>query len=150
MSYDSAPPDPNAIPLARHARFLQETFFLLWRQGVDTILWFRIQDAPAVETRATNQSGTFFIDGAPKPAAQAFRFPLVAERAGRGSVRVWGRAPVAGVVRIERRTASGWRLVATTRARRHGVFLVRIAARGRRVDLRARVAGETSLVWRGA
>jgi len=53
-------------------------------------------------------------------------------------------------VRIERRTASGWRLVATTRAQRHGVFLVRIAARGRRVDLRARVAGETSLVWQGA
>lgn len=149
VSYDSSPPDPNAVPLARHARWLQETFYLLWRQGVDTIFWFQARDSPALETQATNQSGTFFRDGAAKPAAQAFRFPLVAERVGRGSIRVWGRAPVAGTVRIERRTGSAWRLVRRVRVRRHGTFLVRIVARSK-TDLRARVADETSLVWRGA
>jgi len=147
VSYDSSPPDRNGVPLARHARYLQETFFLLWRQGVDTIFWYGIQDDPVSQTQGTAQSGTFFIRGAPKPAARAFRFPLVAERAGRGALNVWGRAPVAGLVRIQRRTPRGWRPVATKRARRHGVFSLRIRARGR-VDLRARVGSETSLTWR--
>ena len=137
------------MPLARHARWLQETLYLLWRQGVDTILWYLVRDTTAIETRATNQSGTFFIDGAPKPAAQAFRLPLVAERAGRRSLRVWGRAPAAGLVRIERRAGAGWLLVRTVRVRRHGTFLVRITA-PRQTELRARVASETSLVWQVA
>ncbi len=148
VSYDSKPPDPQAVPLVRHARWLQETFYLLWRQGVDTILWFQVRDSAALETQATNQSGTFFRNGASKPAAQAFRFPLVAERAGRGRLRVWGRAPAAGSLRIERRHGSAWRLVRTIRVRRHGTFLVRIVAH-RGSYLRARVAGESSLVWRG-
>lgn len=146
ISYDSSPPNPRGVPLARHARWLQETLYLLWRQGVSTIMWYQVRDQPRI--RGARQSATFFIDGRPKPAARAFRFPLVAERARgrRGSLRVWGRAPVAGSVRIERRTSKGWRGVRTVRARAHGVFLVRIAARGS-TDLRARVGADESLVW---
>jgi hypothetical protein len=147
ISYDSSPPDPLGVPIARQARYLEEAFYLLWRQGVDTITWFQIRDQlPAPSYAASNQSGIYFDDGQPKPAQRAFRFPLVAERAGPGSLRVWGRAPLAGSVRIERRTASGWLLVRTVRAAAHGTFLVRIAARGR-TRLRARDGAETSLTW---
>jgi hypothetical protein len=149
VSYDSSPPDPDGVPIERHARYLEEAFYLLWRQGVDTITWFQIRDQPPHPSyAASNQSGIYFVDGRPKLAQRAFRFPFVAERAGGGSLRVWGRAPVAGSVRIERRTATGWRLMRIVRARRHGTFLVRIT--GRRPTLRARIGSQTSLSWRVA
>ena len=148
VSYDSAPPDPRGVPLATHARYLQESLYLLWRQGVDTITWFQIRDqAPEPSFGSTIQSGVHFRDGRPKPALRAFRFPLVAERAGRSSLRVWGRAPVAGTVRIERRAGSGWRTVRTLRSRARATYLIRIPRRAG-MTLRARVGGETSLPWR--
>ncbi|MEA2156466.1 MAG: hypothetical protein QOE11_2606 [Solirubrobacteraceae bacterium] len=147
VSYDSSPPDPQGVPAALHARYLEQAFYLLWRQGVDTITWFQIHDQlPVPSFAATLQSGVYFADGRPKPAQQAFRLPLVAERAGHQTVRVWGRSPVAGSVRIERRAATGWALVRTVRARAHGTFELRIATR-RKVSLRARVNGETSVTW---
>lgn len=149
VSYDSSPPDPDGVPIEQHARYLEEAFYLLWRQGVDTITWFQIRDQlPRPSYAESNQSGIYFADGRPKVAQRAFRFPFVAERAGRRSLRVWGRAPVAGAVRIERRSATGWRLVRVVRARQHGTFLVRIA--GRRPMLRARIGNEASLSWRVA
>jgi hypothetical protein len=150
VSYDSSPPDPNGVPSARHARYLEQSFYLLWRQGVDTITWFLVGDQlPQPSYAATNQAGIYLADGRPKASQRAFAFPLVAERAGRGALRVWGRAPVAGIVRVELRTPSGWKVVRTLSARRHATFVVRVAARGR-TSLRARVGSETSLVWLAA
>jgi hypothetical protein len=150
ISYDSSPPDPQGVPAAQHARYLEQAFYLLWKQGVDTITWFQVRDQlPNPSYAASSQSGIYFADGRAKVAQRAFRFPLVAERASRASLRVWGRAPVAGSVRIERRTGSSWRLARTVRATRHGTFDVRIAARGR-TSVRARAGGETSLAWLSA
>jgi hypothetical protein len=147
VSYDSSPPDPFGVPIARHARFLEQAFYLLWKQGVDTITWFQIRDQlPQPSYAASVQSGIYYADGNPKPAQRAFRFPLVAERAGRARLRVWGRAPVAGSVRIERRAGTTWRFVRSVRATRHGTFLVAIPVR-RKTSVRARVGGETSLAW---
>ena len=146
VSYDSAPPDSNGVPLIRHARWLQETLYLLWRQGVDTILWFQVRDAPTDDTQALNQSGTYFRGGAPKPAALGLLFPFVAEQAAPGVLRIWGRAPKSGPVRIQKGTPKGWRTVRTVPGTRHGVFLARIPARGP-TRLRARNAGHTSLTW---
>jgi hypothetical protein len=147
VSYDSSPPDPQGVPATLHARYLEQALYLLWRQGVDTITWFQIHDQlPVPSYAATNQSGVYFADGHPKLAQQAFRFPLVAERAADGMLRVWGRAPVAGSVRIERRAGSGWVVVEAVRAQAHGTFVVRIATR-RKVSVRARVAADTSLAW---
>ena len=147
-TYDSSPPDPDGVPAARHARYLAEAFHLLWRQGVDTITWFQIRDQlPQPSYAATNQSGVYFADGRPKPAQRAFRFPFAAARAGRGTLRIWGRAPAAGSVRIQRRTASGWRTVRSVTVRRHGTFALRIP-RGEAPDrLRATVGAERSLTW---
>jgi hypothetical protein len=148
VSYDSSPPDPDGVPLSRHARFLEEALYLLWRQGVDTITWFQVRDqAPVPSYPATNQSGVFFRNGGAKPAAVAFRFPLVARRSGRRSAVVWGRSPVAGSVIIQRRSGSRWRTAGTRRVRRHGVFTARIRAR-KGASLRASIGGESSLTWR--
>jgi hypothetical protein len=147
VSYDSSPPDPQGVPIERQARYLEETFYLLWRQGVDTITWYQIRDQfPEPSYADTLQSGIYFIDGRPKPAQRAFRFPLVAERAGRRFVRVWGRAPVSGTMRIERLAGSRWRPVRTVRVTRHGTFFLRIA--GRRPTLRARIGDDKSVSWR--
>ena len=145
VSYDSGPPDPDGVPIERHARFLQEAFYLLWRQGADTITWFQIRDAPPQPSfEATSQSGVFFGDGRPKPAARAFRFPLVAERAGRRVMRVWGRSPLAGRVRIQRLTPGGWRTVGSVVVRRRDTFLVRVPATSAD-HLRATIGTERSL-----
>ncbi|MEA2233670.1 MAG: polysaccharide biosynthesis protein PslG [Solirubrobacteraceae bacterium] len=150
VSYDSSPPDPDGVRAAVHARFVAETLYLLWRQGVDTITWFQIRDqAPLPSYAATNQSGIYYVDGREKPARRAFRFPFIAVRERRGVVRVWGRSPVAGKIVIERRTRSGWRALRTLNGAARGTFqaLVRVAAAA---TLRARNSddGETTISWR--
>jgi hypothetical protein len=147
-SWDSNPPDPHGVPVATQARWLEQTFYLLWRQGVSTVLWFLIKDAPPIPDYAsTYQSGTYLIDGQAKPSATAFRFPFVVARAGRGALVVWGKAPSAGLVRIERNTGSAWALVQTVPTTSSGIF--QSASSVRRGELlRARVGSETSLTWR--
>jgi hypothetical protein len=149
VSYDSAPSDPTAIPERRHARFLQETLYLLWTQHVETITWYRILDQePGADIGETNQSGLYRLDGTVKPAAQAFRFPFVVEPGRRGRLVAWGRSPIAGVVTIERRRNGHWRRVRTLRVRAHGVFLVAVAKVAKPDTLRARVGSERSLAWK--
>jgi hypothetical protein len=148
VSYDSAAPDPNGVPLPQHARYLQQTLYLLWRQGVSLITWYRIQDeAPVPSYGDTNQSGLYYLDGAVKPAARAFRFPFVAERAGGGMLRAWGRSPVAGRVKVERRRRGHWIALRSTRVSAHGTFLLAIPAIEGTDRLRASVGSERSLVW---
>ena len=148
VSYDSSPPDPRGVPLARHARYLQETLYELWRRGVDTITWFRIVDsAPFPSYGDSNQSGIYRLSGKVKPARRAFRFPFVVARiaGGGGRYRAWGRSPVAGRVTIERRSAGRWIAVRRVTVRRHGTFSVAVSARLARGTLRARAGSERSL-----
>jgi hypothetical protein len=147
--WDSSPPDPRGVPLALHARFLAEALFRLWHQGVSAVGWWYARDqAPGVAGfAATQQSGLFFRDGAPKPAYTAFRFPFVAHRAAGGQALVWGKAPAPGPLVVERRTAGGWVPVVHLVAGADRIFLVRAKVRSG-VWLRAREGGETSLAWR--
>lgn len=148
LSYDSRGPDPDGVPLQTHARYLQQALYLLWRQGADTITWFQIRDQPPVPSfAASSQSGIFFIDGTPKPALRAFRFPFVVDPDSARTQRAWGRSPIAGTVRIERRTSAGWRSVRAMSVGARGTFLARMP-RTPGVTLRARAGGETSLPWR--
>jgi len=146
VSYDSSPPDPDGVPLRTHARFLDQTLFELWSQGVGAVFWFQVADQePRPSYAATNQSGVYFQGGRPKPALRAFRFPLAARATG-SILTVWGRAPVAGVVRIERRSAAGWRLLRTLPAAAGATFVARVPRRGT-MAVRARAGGLTSLAW---
>jgi hypothetical protein len=147
ISWDSAPPDADGVPIARHARWLQESFEILWRQGARVILWLGVGDQPAVPNFAsTYQSGVFFRTGEPKPASTGFRFPFVI-RCGARTCSAWGKNPRPdSPVVIERRTPAGWRPSVTLDAGSGGVFQVSLKMRPPFV-VRARSADDTSLSW---
>lgn len=153
ISWDSNPPDPRGVPLSRHSRYVQGAFYTLWRQGTDVITWFRLRDEP--EGRGFQfglQSGIFFRGATvaadqPKPRSyQAFRFPFTAYRR-RGVAQIWGLAPGAGRVAIERRRGRSWRRFTTLRARGNRLFFAKRRLR-KGTLLRARQGSETSLAWR--
>jgi len=145
--WDSNPPDPDGVPEAQHARWLAESLYLLWRQGVDTAIWFQIRDAaPEPSFGATPQTGLFLQDGTPKLAYEAFRFPFVGDRTGKRKVRVWGKAPAPGPVWIQRSRGGEWHDLKQIEVPVSRVFQTSIALRGKAM-LRARTDSEASLAW---
>jgi hypothetical protein len=111
ISWDSSPPDPDGVPARRHAAWVAESFHQLWRQGVRTITWLLVTDAPPEPSFAsTYQSGMFQRDGSEKLAARAFRLPLVARRV-RGGVRYWCVTPLGVGGTLERQVGGEWRVV---------------------------------------
>jgi len=147
VDYNSYPPDPGGVPIKEQARWLEQTFAVLSREGAQAIFWEQVGDQPPIPTYgATAQSGVYFLSGRPKPALTAFRFPLVAWRIGRAGLDVWGRAPVSGRLLVEQLAGSRWKTIRTLRERRHATFLIQVPGPGP-VDLRAQIAGQTSLVW---
>jgi hypothetical protein len=148
ITWDSSPPDPGGFPIATQARYVELAMYLLWQQGVHTILWLQIGDASPGSGLAGlfESGGMFYWSGRPKPAATALRFPLVAHRLRSDRVQVWGRAPAGGVLAISREHAGRWFRVARFHVRRHQVFLKALQLRGPLV-LQAQVGNETSLPW---
>ena len=145
VSFDSRPPDPNGVPERRHAQWLAETFFVLWRQGVDLITWFQIRDQPGEPSFGTTyQSGVYLRDGTPKMAQLAFAFPMVARRGRARTTTLWARAPEAGRIVFERRLGGRWRQVAAASVARHGV-VTRRARLPRGAVVRARLGDAVSL-----
>lgn len=148
VSWDSKPPDPDGVPINKQARWVEQTMYVLWRQGVNTILWLQIVDAPPVPSYGTtNQGGTYYLNGQPKPAAQALRFPFVTQRTGRRRVNAWGRAPDGGTLRVEVLRRKRWRTVRRVHVKPGRVFAVKLRIR-RRFVARAQIGGDTSLTWR--
>jgi hypothetical protein len=146
ISWGSRPPNALGVPLQRHARWYEQAMYLLWRQGVDTIMFLEIRDAIPNAAGPGPDGGLYFGDGRPKPAATAFRFPFVTQRVAPGRVLVWGRSPGAGRLRIERLTGGRWRVVEAVPVRRWQVFLRTVALRGAAM-LRGQVGGQSSLSW---
>ena len=72
-------------------------------------------------TRATYQSGAYFLDGSPKPSATAFRFPFVTHRTGPFKVGVWGIAPRAGKVKVQAFRNGTWKTLGSVAAKGPGV-----------------------------
>jgi len=146
--WDSSPPDPEGVPLRRHARFVTKSLFELWKQGVSAVFWWYLRDqAPGTAGfGATQQSGLFYRDGRPKPAYRAFRFPFVAIRGRAGRVLLWGKAPSPGRLVVERRSRRGWAPLARPVAGPGRVFVTRVDAVGG-FRVRARQGLETSLAW---
>ena len=146
--WDSRPPDPRGVPARRHARWVAQSFYVLWRQGVRTVIWFQVRDAASGGNyAATLQTGLFLRSGKPKLAYRAFRFPFVADRLGGRRVRLWGMAPSRGGVRVQIRRGGRWRGLVRLGAERDRVFTGVVRLRGG-AKLRARADGETSLIWR--
>jgi hypothetical protein len=147
VSYDSSPPDPQGVPIARQARFLEQAVAELWTEGASVVIWNQVGDQlPIPSYAATNQSGVFFIDGRAKPALTAFRFPFVVRRTGSTRVSLWGRAASAGRLVVERRSGSAWKAMRTLDVAAKSTFGTTLRLRGA-ATLRARVGSETSLTW---
>lgn len=147
ISWDSSPPDPEGVPVAEQARWLEQALYVLWRQGVDTVLWLQIVDSPPIPNYgSTYQAGLYYLGGAPKPAAQAYRFPFVTQRLNKGHIEAWGRAPHAGKLAIEVLRAGRWAVLRRLRVHTDQVFQAVLAIHGRAV-LRAQGDPDTSLAW---
>ena len=152
FSWDTKGPDPDGVPLARHARWVAEAFYNMWRSDVSLCVWFQLRDNPkgTFTWGQTWQSGLFFrtaeryADERSKPVRQVIRFPFVALPR-RGGATVWGRTPTngAGRVAIERRRGGRWVRVTTVSANRHGVFRRTIRGNSGAV-LRARLGAEAA------
>lgn len=153
FSWDSGPPDPDGVPLARHGLYTAEALYLLWRQGVDKAVWFNMRDeATGQGFPFTLQSGVFFrgatvAEDRPKPAFTGFRFPLVGFASRRGT-SVWGMGPRRGTVTVQVRSGTRWRTVARLRTRSDRVFRTTSAKIRRKQVIRAVAGEETSLPWR--
>ncbi len=148
FSWDSKPPDPHGVPMGLWEHWMEESFYVLWSQGVDAIAWYLLRDQPCVPNCAdTYQSGVYYLNGQPKPGLTAFRFPFVVEPAGRGHAVVWGLAPATGTVVVQVRRGAGWRTVARFRKANHAIFTRKISASAGQL-FRARLGGQTSLAWR--
>lgn len=125
----------------QQARYLQESAYLLWRQGVKAMIWHQIADDRGLH------SGLFNPSGRPKPSLKAYRFPFVAERRSRNRILAWGIPPKGGQVVIERMRRGRWRRIASVRGVSGRPFKTKVRVRGP-ARMRARVAGVSSLSWR--
>jgi hypothetical protein len=121
FSWDSAPPDPKAVPMPLLTRWVAHALYVMWRSGVSLVTWFKVID---VDPRHSYfQSGLYFQGGAAKPIRRAFRFPVVALPKPGGTL-VWGRTPygVSQRVLIERMTGGRWRRLAVLTSGGNGIF----------------------------
>lgn len=144
--WTSSPPSSFGYRPAIQARYIAESLYLFWKAGAEAAIYLRIRDGePSAELPGI---GLYYLNGKPKPSALAYRFPFVADSSGKGKrLRVWGKAPVAGKVTIERKSGRGWRRIGTLRAGRNRIFAGKVRQLGR-AKLRARAGGEASFVWK--
>jgi hypothetical protein len=157
FSWDSDPPDPGGLPMKILTQWTSEAVYRTWRAGVRRFFWFSLAD-PAKKADEpwewTTQSGLYFYAGnvadqQPKEVLTAFRFPFVAF-ARRDGLHFWGRdgASHGGRVKIEALQGGKWRVVASTRADKNGLFEGAVPTRygrNKKGAVRARYLGELSL-----
>jgi hypothetical protein len=106
--YETNPPDPfGAISLQDQARFIGWSTFLAWRDpGTRMFAQFLLRDSAPNPGKPGSrvywrsyQTGLYYHDGSPKPAAEAFRLPFWAQRIGVGAasplVLLFGQARAA-------------------------------------------------------
>ena len=125
--YDTNPPDSGApFTPAQQAQFVGWSTYLAWRDP-DTVMFsqFLLRDPPpgaSAPGTSPYDTGLYYSDGQPKPAAQAFRVTLWAQRAlGPGSplVLLFGKVPAGTsgpqIVQVQSLSPSGttWEPVQT-------------------------------------
>lgn len=148
FSWDSSPPDPKGVPAALEARWVSEGLYRMWTSGVSLVTWFLVRDEDL--TQGYYQSGLYYRGASigkdrPKPALQAFRFPLAAFKA-RGGVLVWLRTPggTRGRVALEQQVRGRWHRVGVVGTNSNGIFdaVLRLPATG---AIRGRLLGSSRL-----
>ena len=141
FSWDTNPPDPNAMPISLQTRWVSEALYTMWKAGVSLVTWFLVKDQPLATS--PYQSGLYFRTGKPKPSLRAFRFPFVAFSK-TGGIDVWGRTPASkpGTVVIEQESSGGWRRLGDLTTNAFGIFTGHYGSSGKK-PLRARLVGST-------
>ena len=135
------PPSNIGVPVAKEARWVEQSLYLLWKQGASAVVNFKIKDS-----MPGPPSGVFFRDGSEKPAYTSFRFPFVTHRRSKDRVEVWGKAPASGTLKIQRRINTGWRTLDTLPVQAGRLFMPTIRLRGT-ATLRGTIGDAHSLVW---
>jgi hypothetical protein len=149
LFWETKPPDEKwGHPLLQQARWIEDAFYLLWREGVSVGILLQIVDTPVGPDKFEGlQSGLFFPNGDPKPSFTAFRFPFITDRRrGQKKVIAWAIPPASGKLAIEKKHGGDWRTVKRVQARA-GKPVTTTLRFGGREKLRAEVGGERSLTW---
>ena len=144
VGWQSTPPDP--VHLAEQAHYLALDLYEFWSQRVSRVFWFLIRDPVVPPGEFTANGGLYFMNGSPKPAAAAYRFPFVAVPAGHRRLTLWGTAPAVGTVVIQQHVGRGWKSILRLRTTSGGIFYSQIRLRGR-PQLRATIGGSASPPW---
>jgi hypothetical protein len=142
--YESRP-QPDAPGARKHARWIQQALYLLWRQGVSVALNFQVRDDRLLSQL---QAGIVFFNGKRKLAFTAFRFPFVVDRVSKRRLRAWSKVPASGKLVIQRRDRRGpWRRVQRNSVDAGQVYSTILPTKspGR---YRAVLGGDKSLTWR--
>jgi hypothetical protein len=145
----SDPPNPRGAPPNKHARWVEEALYLLWKQGAKVVVNLNIRDPANDPNRPPGgqfSTGLYFNNGNPKPALRSWRFPFVTHRKSKARVKAWGKAPAGGKLQIQRERHGDWRTQKRLKVRAGKVFTSTLRIRGR-ATLRAQVKGTTSLPW---
>jgi len=147
FSWDSKPPDPDALGQPLHRRWVAEALYRMWSAGVSLVTWFRLEDDPLTGPLGTPyQSGFYTTSGSPKASLQAFRFPTVALTK-RGGILVWGRTPgtTATSVTIQIKTGRTWKKLSTLNSNGQGIFTKTYKVPYRKGYIRAKASGQFSV-----
>ncbi len=164
FSWDTDGPDPDAVPMKIHARWISEALYQAWRSGVSLFVWHQLRDRPFPSTQYQSglyfcgsastsddvnsrcaQSGFYANDEAKASSLLSFKFPFVAYPKN-GYLKVWGRTPdsASHTVVIQRKTTSGWRAVKKVAADRYGIFQLRWRSSDTSHVYRAAISGQSA------
>jgi hypothetical protein len=145
FSWDTKPPDPNGVPVLTRAKWMDQAFWELWREGVSTLCWYLIVDQPPVPSYAESyQSGLYYTNGKVKPGLEAYRFPFVVQSIGHGQYQLWGITPRSGTVSVQRKVGGRWVTLYRFNRRAHAIF-DRTIGKPPKAAMRALVGPETSM-----
>ncbi|MGI9556506.1 MAG: hypothetical protein ACR2N5_01050, partial [Solirubrobacterales bacterium] len=138
----SDPPDKRdvATNLNKQASRIVEALYLLWEDGVKTAVYLGLRDSPNFG------SGLFFDDGEAKPALDAFRFPFVGDRKSKKKIKVWGKAPANGKLKVQEKKGSKWKTIKRFNVKEGKVFYKSVKLKGK-AKIRGELKGETTHPW---
>jgi hypothetical protein len=146
----SDPPNPAGPSLNKHARWVEQSLYLLWKQGAKVVINLNIRDPafdPNRPAAAQFTSGIYQHNDKPKPAVRSFQFPFVTHRKSKGKVKAWGKAPIAGKLKIQQQRHHHWKTRKRLKVKAGEIFTPSLHVKGR-AKLRARVGKAKSVTWR--
>jgi hypothetical protein len=156
FGYQTFPPDVAVgVTPTLQARYLQQAAYLTWRNPrIKNVTHYEWEDepirylGPGAKAFSGWQSGLFYADGEPKPAAQAFANPFwIDPRPGGRSARLWGQVRPGGAhaVSVQKRPAGSAAWVTVARLRTNGSgYWAKIVPLGARAEYRYRYDAGTS------